>query len=113
MIGTPCEILQYIDEWIVVPAELGYLVLDEAESMLDNHNGPEIHKIIRPLQHHHGNHVCKHDLCKHGLCIQTAATVQAAYLLALETSFLLMKESCCKQSSINQGHVFEHTMNQT
>ncbi|KAI5444096.1 hypothetical protein KIW84_012638 [Lathyrus oleraceus] len=52
MIGTPCEILQYIDEGIVVPAELRYLVLDEADSMLGNHLGPEIHKIIRPLQHH-------------------------------------------------------------
>ncbi|CAK8532745.1 unnamed protein product [Lathyrus sativus] len=52
MIGTPCEILQYIDEGIVVPAELKYLVLDEADSMLGNHLGPEIHKIIEPLQHH-------------------------------------------------------------
>ncbi|XP_058773396.1 DEAD-box ATP-dependent RNA helicase 39-like [Vicia villosa] len=52
MIGTPCEILQYIDEGIVVLAELKYLVLDEADSMLGNHLGPEIHKIIRPLQNH-------------------------------------------------------------
>ncbi|CAJ2666413.1 unnamed protein product [Trifolium pratense] len=51
MIGTPSEILQYIEEGIVVPAELKYLVLDEADSMLGGNLGPEIHKIIRPLQH--------------------------------------------------------------
>ncbi|KAK2366725.1 DEAD-box ATP-dependent RNA helicase [Trifolium repens] len=51
MIGTPCEILQYIEEGIVVPAELNYLVLDEADSMLGSNLGPEIHKIIGPLQH--------------------------------------------------------------
>ncbi|XP_039690932.1 DEAD-box ATP-dependent RNA helicase 39 [Medicago truncatula] len=52
MIGTPYEILQYIEEGTIVPAELKYLVLDEADSMLGSSNiGPEINKIIRPLQH--------------------------------------------------------------
>lgn len=52
MIGTPHEILQYIEEGTIVPAELKCLVLDEADSMLGSSNlGPEINKIIRPLQH--------------------------------------------------------------
>ncbi|XP_061356602.1 DEAD-box ATP-dependent RNA helicase 39-like [Gastrolobium bilobum] len=50
MIGTPCEILQYIEEGSVVPAELRYLVLDEADFMLGNGLGPEINEIFRPLQ---------------------------------------------------------------
>ncbi|KAK7270995.1 hypothetical protein RJT34_26563 [Clitoria ternatea] len=50
MIGTPCEILQYIEEGSVVPSEIRYLVLDEADCMLGSGLGPEIHKIIRPLQ---------------------------------------------------------------
>ncbi|KAJ1385966.1 RNA helicase, DEAD-box type, Q motif [Sesbania bispinosa] len=52
MIGTPCEILQYIEEGIVVPAELRYLVLDDADCMLCSGLSPEIHKILRPLQDH-------------------------------------------------------------
>ncbi|TKY46099.1 DEAD-box ATP-dependent RNA helicase 39 [Spatholobus suberectus] len=52
MIGTPCEILQYIEDGSVVPAEIRYLVLDEADCMLDSGLGPEIHKILRPLQDH-------------------------------------------------------------
>lgn len=50
MIGTPCEILEYIEEGSVVPAEIRYLVLDEADCMLGSGLGPEIHKILRPLQ---------------------------------------------------------------
>lgn len=52
IIGTPCEILQYIEEGSVVPAEIRYLVLDEADCMLEGGLGPEIHKILRPLQDH-------------------------------------------------------------
>ncbi|RDX76102.1 DEAD-box ATP-dependent RNA helicase 39, partial [Mucuna pruriens] len=52
MIGTPCEILQYIEEGSVVPAKIRYLVLDEADCMLGSGLGPEIHKILRPLQDH-------------------------------------------------------------
>lgn len=55
MIGTPCEILQFIEEGTVVPAELKYLVLDEADSMLQDNLSPEIHKILRPLQHNESN----------------------------------------------------------
>lgn len=52
IIGTPCEILQYIEEGSVVPAEIRYLVFDEADCMLEGGLGPEIHKILRPLQDH-------------------------------------------------------------
>ncbi|KAK7380562.1 hypothetical protein VNO78_33076 [Psophocarpus tetragonolobus] len=52
MIGTPCEILQYIEEGSVVPSEIKYLVLDEADFMLGSGLGPQIHKILRPLQDH-------------------------------------------------------------
>ncbi|XP_052736848.1 DEAD-box ATP-dependent RNA helicase 39-like isoform X1 [Vigna angularis] len=52
MIGTPCEILQYIEEGSIVPSEIRYLVLDEADCMLGSGLGPEIHKILRPLQDH-------------------------------------------------------------
>ncbi|KAL2334979.1 hypothetical protein Fmac_016192 [Flemingia macrophylla] len=50
MIGTPFEILQYIEEGSVVPAEIRYLVLDEVDCMLGSGRDPEIHKILRPLQ---------------------------------------------------------------
>ncbi|KAL2966920.1 hypothetical protein AAZX31_16G144900 [Glycine max] len=50
MIGTPCEILEYIEEGSVVPAEIRYLVLDEADCILGGGLGPDIHKILRPLQ---------------------------------------------------------------
>nr|KYP62042.1 DEAD-box ATP-dependent RNA helicase 39 [Cajanus cajan] len=44
LIGTPCEILQYIEE--------GSVVLDEVDCMLGSGLDPEIHKILRPLQEH-------------------------------------------------------------
>ncbi|KAK7315384.1 hypothetical protein VNO77_33930 [Canavalia gladiata] len=59
MIGTPCEILQYIEEGSVVPAEIQYLVLDEVDCMLCNGLGPEIHKILRPLQDHESKSTVK------------------------------------------------------
>lgn len=52
IIGTPSEILQYIEEGTVVPAELKYLVMDEVDSMLGGNLGPEIHEIIKQLQNH-------------------------------------------------------------
>ncbi|KAL2347621.1 hypothetical protein Fmac_001621 [Flemingia macrophylla] len=50
MIGTPFEILQYIEEKSVVSIEIKYLVLDEVDYMLGSGLDLEIHKIIRPLQ---------------------------------------------------------------
>ncbi|XP_057443386.1 DEAD-box ATP-dependent RNA helicase 39-like [Lotus japonicus] len=52
MIGTPCEVLQYIQEGNVVPAELRYLVLDGMDCLLNSGHSPEIHKILKPLQDH-------------------------------------------------------------
>ncbi|OIW07813.1 hypothetical protein TanjilG_32005 [Lupinus angustifolius] len=49
IIGTPNEILQYIEEGSVVPAELRYLVVDDVDYMLGSGLGPEIHKILTPL----------------------------------------------------------------
>ncbi|KAL2326637.1 hypothetical protein Fmac_025695 [Flemingia macrophylla] len=49
MIGTPFEILQYIEEGSVVYAEIRYLVLDEVDCMLGSGLDPEILKILRPL----------------------------------------------------------------
>ncbi|KAE9617469.1 putative RNA helicase [Lupinus albus] len=49
IIGTPYEILQYIEEGSVVPVELRYLVVDDVDYMLGNGLGPEIHKILTPL----------------------------------------------------------------
>ncbi|KAF7812629.1 DEAD-box ATP-dependent RNA helicase 39 [Senna tora] len=52
VIGPPSEILQYIEERTVIPADIKYLVLDDVDCMLDSGLGPEILKIIRPLQGH-------------------------------------------------------------
>ncbi|XP_047167560.1 DEAD-box ATP-dependent RNA helicase 39-like [Vigna umbellata] len=59
MIGTPCEILQYIEEGSIVPSEIRYLVLDEADCMLGSGLGREIHKILRPLQDHESKSAVK------------------------------------------------------
>lgn len=59
IIGTPCEILQFIEEGSVVPAELRYLVLDDVDYMLGNGLGPEIHKILRPLLDHESKSTVK------------------------------------------------------
>ncbi|KAJ7973993.1 Dead box ATP-dependent RNA helicase [Quillaja saponaria] len=50
IIGTPSEIVQYMEEGSVVPDEMKYLVLEEADCMFDTDLGPEIHKIIGPLK---------------------------------------------------------------
>ncbi|CAJ1953237.1 unnamed protein product [Sphenostylis stenocarpa] len=52
MIGTPCEIFQYIEDESIVPSGIRYLVLDEADCMLGSGLSHEIHKILRPLQDH-------------------------------------------------------------
>ncbi|KAK7277370.1 hypothetical protein RIF29_18521 [Crotalaria pallida] len=52
IIGTPSEILQYIEEGSVVPADLRYLVLDDVDDMLGSGLAPEIHKILGPLLDH-------------------------------------------------------------
>ncbi|XP_027337747.1 DEAD-box ATP-dependent RNA helicase 39-like [Abrus precatorius] len=59
MIGTPCEILQYIEEGSIVPAEIQYLVLDDTDCMLGSGLGPKIYKILRPLQDHESKSTVK------------------------------------------------------
>ncbi|KAI4346554.1 hypothetical protein L6164_007442 [Bauhinia variegata] len=49
VIGTPSEIVRYIEEGTVIPNEIRYLVLDDADCMFQGGLGPEIHKVIKPL----------------------------------------------------------------
>ncbi|QHO38788.1 DEAD-box ATP-dependent RNA helicase [Arachis hypogaea] len=52
LLGTPSEIIQYIEEGSVVPAEIRYMVLDDLDFMLGSGLGSNIHKILEPLQDH-------------------------------------------------------------
>ncbi|KAI9070884.1 hypothetical protein K1719_021800 [Acacia pycnantha] len=49
VIGPPSEILQYIEEGTVIPEEIRYLVVDDAECMFDSGLGLKVHKILRHL----------------------------------------------------------------
>ncbi|XP_054817850.1 DEAD-box ATP-dependent RNA helicase 39-like isoform X2 [Prosopis cineraria] len=55
VIGSPSEILQYIEEGTVIPEEIRYLVIDDADIMFDSDLGGEIHKIIRQLPDYTSN----------------------------------------------------------
>ncbi|MED6123185.1 hypothetical protein PIB30_046802 [Stylosanthes scabra] len=52
LIGTPSEIIDYIEEGSVVPAEIRYMVLDDVDSMLGSGLGSKIHEILKPFQDH-------------------------------------------------------------
>ncbi|KAL1357792.1 hypothetical protein HN51_009658 [Arachis hypogaea] len=52
LVGTPSEIIQYIEEGSVVPAEIRYMVLDDVDFMLGSGLDSNIHKILEPLQDH-------------------------------------------------------------
>ncbi|MED6132660.1 hypothetical protein PIB30_020993 [Stylosanthes scabra] len=52
LIGTPSEIIEYIEEGSVVPAEIRYMVLDDVDFMLGSGLGSKIHEILKPLQDH-------------------------------------------------------------
>ncbi|KAF5749245.1 Dead box ATP-dependent RNA helicase putative isoform 1 [Tripterygium wilfordii] len=52
LVGTPSEVLQFMEEGSVILDDVKYLVLDEADTMLNRGFGPEINRMVTPLRKH-------------------------------------------------------------
>ncbi|XP_031251506.1 DEAD-box ATP-dependent RNA helicase 39-like [Pistacia vera] len=50
LVGTPREVLQYVEDGSILCNDVKYLVLDEADTLFEHGFGPEISKILSPLK---------------------------------------------------------------